>query len=320
MFWAYVAVSLLAVIVAASELVSRYRDDPVQATTSRSGVIYILINVGVSIGVFYLIRNVLELRDPPAAGKEFQRLVWDVFLAGASAMVILRTSLMTIHVNGKDVQIGLAAVIDVFRSAVDRDVDRLRAGPRTTDVSEIMKQISFVRARGTLTSVALSAMQNVNAEERAQIEQRVAALANQSDRSDASKAQELGLILAGIVGFKNLRTMVNNNRDSISTALTRTAVVDKAVEKLDTDVILKELPVICLLLSPQDPESQKSLEGQIQKLIEEPDKTEHTKSIGVALLLAHFVGEESFNSAVALLDKTPDSQKPTPQAKPESKK
>lgn len=260
------------------------------------------MNAVVSIGVFYLIRNILDFQDAPDAGKELQRFASDILIAGASAMAILRTSLMTIHVNGKDVQIGLAAVIEVYRSAVDRDVDRLRAGPRTTDVSAIMNQISFERARGTLSSAAMSAMQNVSAEERAQIEQRVSALANQTDRSDQSKAQELGLILAGVIGFKNLRTIVENNRDSISTAMTRTAIVDSAIEQLDSATILNELPVTCLLLSPLQSEDQEALKLQLDSLKAEPGLSDRVKTINVALLLAHFVGEESFKSAVALLD------------------
>ena len=179
--WGYFAVGVIGLIVALSELLSRYRDAPWDAAKSKAGWAYLVFNAGVSLLAFYLIREVFPLRDAATAANanlKLRHLVIDVLLAGASAMAILRSSFFAVRVGDKDVQIGLAAVIDVFRNTIDRDVDRLRAGPRSEKVAEIMKQISFERAYQPLTSVTLNLLQNVSADERAQVEQKVAALAS----------------------------------------------------------------------------------------------------------------------------------------------
>lgn len=300
-FLPYFFTGVIGAIVAISEIVSRYRDDPLDATTSRAGVAYILINVGVSACVLFLIRDVFAALGTPDPGAEFQQTVTYILVAGASAMAILRTSLMTVHVYGNDIQVGLAAIIDVFRVAVDRDVDRLRAGPRAKNVAKTMDNVSFERARTTLTSAALSSMQNVSADERAQIEQRIAAIAQQADRSDSSKAIELGLILGSVVGFENLETLVSLHRDSLMTANMRSEVVEQALSRLEPEVILKELPVTCLSFSPQSDAEQQELRDQIDALIASQDLSEKVKAINTALILAHFVGTQSFESAVDLL-------------------
>lgn len=306
LFLAYIIVFLIGAIVALSEIVSRYRDDPWDAATSRSGIWYLLFNAGVSVGVFYLLRDVFPLQGQPVAGKELAHLWTDVFLAGAAAMAVLRTSFMTVHVDGKDIQIGLAAVIDGFRTAIDRDVDRLRAGPRAEEVATTMHQVSFERAKITLTSMALNMMQNVSADERARVEQKIAALDSQ-DRDDGNKALELGLILAGVIGFNNLKKAVDINRDSITTAMTRAGVVETALDHLTPAAILNELPMTCLSLSTAlSSEAQEALMQQISDVMLQADVAEHVKAINVALLVAHFVGEATFRSGVKLLSKKPE--------------
>lgn len=309
----YALTAAIGGLVAASEIVSRYRDDPWAATTSRGGVFYMAFNMLVSIGVFYLIRDVFPIRDGLKETWTVPDFFIDVFLAGAAAMAVLRTSFLSVRIDDKDVQIGIAAVVEIFRNTIDRDVDRLRAGPRAKKVADTMKQVSFDRAQSTLTSVALNLMQNVSADERATIEQRVSALANESDRPDESKALELGLILAGTIGFNNLESAVDVVRDSISTAMTRRKVVENAIAALPTKTILQELPVTCLSISRAlSPDEQEALRIQIEGLVENQDVSERVKAINVALLLAHLVGEESFKSAVALLDASDVPEPPKP--------
>lgn len=314
----YLLTGLIGGVVAVSEIVSRYRDDPWAASTSRGGVIYVLFNAAVSLGVFYLIRDVFPVRDDPRSEWTLQQFFLDVFLAGGAALAVMRTSFMTVRVNDKDVQVGLAAIVEIFRNTIDRDVDRLRAGPRSMEVAKTMNQVSFDRAQSTLTSVSLNLMQNISAEERATIEQKIAALANQTDRPDESKAIELGLILAGSIGFKNLESSVEIVRDSITTAMTRRAVVEDAISTLDSATVISELPITCLSISTAlTPDGQDKLRDQIDNLMASEDISVRVKAINVALLLAHLVGEENFKTAVALLK---SSKKVEPVIKPEPTK
>jgi hypothetical protein len=201
---AYAIAALIGALVGLAEILSRYRDAPWAAASSRAGVAYIAFNGAVSLLVMFLIRDVFPVWSGDAKPMNLASLVTHALLAGFGAMAILRSSVLTARVGGKDVEIGPAAVVDIFRSTMDRDVARVRATPRARLAQEIMGDVSFVRSYEALSSVSLTLLQSVDADERERVAQEIAALANRTGRSDQDKALELGLILAGSVGFPAL--------------------------------------------------------------------------------------------------------------------
>ena len=229
-------------------------------------------------------------------------------------MAVLRSSLFTARVGDKDVQIGLAGLIEIFRLTIDRDVDRVRAGPRATSVANIMQEVSFVSAAEPLTSMCLNLLQNVGAEERAQVEQKVAALANQAGRSDSGKALELGLILAGTVGFPVLEAAAEKLAENINVGTPREELVAKAMRCLSPTEIMVELPATCLALAQTMSEEDQTRLGEgITDIRLDEELSLTVKALNIGILLINFVGEEVFVAAVSLLDEVmtdPPSDRP----------
>lgn len=307
---AYVAVALIGIFAAIAELLSRYRDAPWDAVSSKAGIAYLAFNAAVCVLGYFFIREVFILNPVEVveagetsvvASTVTKAVVTDVILAGVSSMAILRSSFFTVRVGDKDVEIGLAGLVDVFRTTIDRDVDRVRAGPRAAEVAEIMAGVSFVRAQGPLTSMCLNLLQNVGVEERVNVEQQVDMLAAQTGRTDESKALELGLILAGTVGFSVLKSAAVQQKNNIAIGTSRSVLVSEAVSRLTPYAILTELPTTCIVLATTlTGEDQRVLSEQIDQL-SETTLTEQVKAINAGLLLLHVVGEENFMAAVNLL-------------------
>jgi hypothetical protein len=301
MILAYLAAGAIGLISAFSEIVSRYRDEPWNAASSRAAFIYIAFNAGISMLAFYLIREVFPIRGDNTDLTSIQQLVTDVLLAGVAAMAFLRSSIFTARVGDKDVPVGPAAIIDVFREVIDRDVDRVRAKPRAESVSKIMADVSFSRAYVPLTSTALNLLQNVSVEERSRVEEKVLALVNQGGRNEDNKSLELGLILAGTVGFDVLQAATETLKKHISSSTSRTDLVKKAVQTLGADVVLTQLPKTCLALdSNLSDEEQVNLASELTVNMNQDDPR-HIKAVHAGFLLTHYLGEGVFDSAVDLL-------------------
>lgn len=299
MLVAYCGVALLGVLAAVGEIWSRYRDEPFDAVTSRAAVLYIAFNMSISILAFYLVREVFPLREPNPPS--VRNLVVDGLLAGLSAMAFFRSSLFMVRLGDKDVPVGPAALIEVFRDVLDRDIDRVRAEPRASKVSEIMSDVSFSRAYIPLTSTALNLLQNVGSDERTRVEERVLALANQTGRNEESKALELGLILAGTVGFDVLQAAKETQKNHIMTGTSRTELVKEAMKLLGPKVMLEQLPKTCLALDSNLPDdAQQALGIELRQNAAQGDP-DHIKAIHAGFVLTHYLGEQVFESAVRLL-------------------
>jgi hypothetical protein len=149
--------------VAASELVSRYTDEPMQALVSSAGVVYCLLNGLVSALVYGLLvrygKSIL-----PGIAKD--RLMMSV-AAGFGAMALLRSKFFTLRTPaGEDISIGPDAAIQSFLDAADRSVDRVRAERRLRLVVEWAQQIKPPEAGADFIEVSLAAFQNLSTEEK----------------------------------------------------------------------------------------------------------------------------------------------------------
>lgn len=109
--WA--AAAALGGVVGASELISRYKDDPGAALRSWPAVFYIAINSAASAGALGLIR---------ANG-------W-LGTSGGWMQAFFRTSLFVVRAGDRDVGVGPSGFLQIYLSAADRSLDRRRAAVR----------------------------------------------------------------------------------------------------------------------------------------------------------------------------------------------
>jgi len=206
MAWlSWAAVAVLGAVVGASELISRYKDDPGSALKSWPAIFYIAINSAASAGALGLIR----------AMNWFQSSAWtQILMAGVSAMAFFRSSLFVIRAGERDVGVGPNGFLQIFLAAADRAVDRKRAEARSDAVAKVMKGVDFTKAIDVLPPFCLALMQNVSPEDQQVLKRVVEDLARRNQDSNVNSLL-LGLELINVVGIDVLATAVKSLGDQI---------------------------------------------------------------------------------------------------------
>jgi hypothetical protein len=211
-FLFYLITFVLGSFIGGSELVSRYRDAPFRALTTIPALVYIGINGLASLGALALVREMGWLSD--LSTDDDKRLILQSLAAGLSAMALFRTSLFNIRVGNAEIGVGPAAFLQILLAAADRACDRTCAKPRAAAVQDIMKGISFARAKVAVPSLCFGLMQNVSTEEQATFGAVIAQL-EKAEMEDVFKSNSLGLALMNLVGENVLREAVNMLREDI---------------------------------------------------------------------------------------------------------
>ena len=194
----WVAVAVLGGVVGASELISRYKDNPFAAIKTLPAIFYIVINSAASLGALGLIH----------AGKWFETSHWtQILMAGVSAMAFFRTSLFVVRAGDRDVGVGPSGFLQIFLTAADRAVDRKRAAARSEAVAKVMKEVDFPKALRALPPFCLALMQNVSPEDQ-QVLKRVVEDLEKRDAEPSVRALLLGIELMNVVGVDVLTTAV----------------------------------------------------------------------------------------------------------------
>ncbi|MFC9974740.1 hypothetical protein ACFVH6_27940 [Spirillospora sp. NPDC127200] len=206
-----VAVSL-SCLVGIAELVSRYRDRPTTLVRVPSTWAYVLINGAAGAGSLLLLHTFdwkFGVQSPEVSGAT------QVLVASLGSMMVFRSAVFTVRVGDEDVAVGPSTLLTSLLAAADRGVDRMQARTRARETGEIMKGVSFERARLALPTYCLGLLQNVSAEDQADLRTAVDALAG-SEMTDTQMAYNLGLLLMNVAGPDVLRVAVETMYPEIS--------------------------------------------------------------------------------------------------------
>lgn len=204
-FWDYLITGLLGFLIGLTELLSRYRDDPLEIFLTPFSWVYILINASASLLALWLLRLfgvTFGFEADPLKMRWVQ-----VLSAGVGAMVIFRSSVFVVRVGDRDVSVGPSSILQVMLDVLDREVDRARARKRAQDVEKIMDGVSFANANVELPIIAFALMQNLSREDQENTHNKILKLTS-SNVSDAAKSHALGLALMDAVGDDVLRVAV----------------------------------------------------------------------------------------------------------------
>ncbi len=199
----YVLVGVLGGLVGVTELVTRYKDAPARAIKTHSAALYISVNALASVGALMAMRIFGWDFGHLGSARRFLQIL----IAGLSAMVLFRSALFVVRVGARDVDVGPSTVLQVILGASDRDVDRKRAAQRSSEIATIMANVSFAKAYDALPAFCLALMQNVPAEEQADLAVQIKALQG-GGMDDALRSLNLGLALMNVIGADVLRTAV----------------------------------------------------------------------------------------------------------------
>jgi hypothetical protein len=204
-FWDYLITGVFGLLIGSTELMSRYRDAPLESIKTWFASFYIGLNVVASLLALWLVRTfgvTFGMSDDPL------RLRWvQVLAAGLGAMMLFRSSLFIFRAGDRDVSVGPSSILEVLLDVLDRQVDRERAKKRARSVEEIMADVAFPQASAELPIIAFALLQNLSREDQESTHNKILKLTS-SNVSNASKSNALGLALIDAVGEEVLRASV----------------------------------------------------------------------------------------------------------------
>jgi hypothetical protein len=199
---------MLGGLLGATEILSRYRDEPLRCVLSWPGLFYILVNMSASLAAFCLSKVFGWTVDFGSfASGELKAVLQEwtmVLVAGLSAMALFRSSLFIKKVGDRDIGIGPGSVLTTLLEKTDIYVDRVRAGKRVEDVNRIMATLDFSKAAAALPPYCLALLQNPSDEMQRVLKTSVELIQSLSI-DDAVKLRLLGLGLMNLVGVEALK-------------------------------------------------------------------------------------------------------------------
>jgi hypothetical protein len=200
-------VAVLATLVGVAELVSRYRSDPVSLTSSFAAWLYAGINALAGIGALLLIR---------AFGWTFGATahvdLWQILVAGFSAIAFFRSSLFVTKIGTTNVGIGPSLVLGSLLDACDRDIDRRSAEDLSTLLSTDSSFAAFAPATviSTLPIICLALMQNFPASDQALLGADLSRINNDNTLADEAKMHAVAVTLAKYLGKPLILVVLKN--------------------------------------------------------------------------------------------------------------
>jgi hypothetical protein len=208
----FAAAALLGILVGLAELVSRYRDAPHAALYTRPALLYLVLN-GAASGLALALIRAFDWKFGAGA----DTVCWvQLLVAGVGAMALFRASLFTVRAGDRDIAVGPATFLQIFRDAADRAVDRLRASDRSSKVGDLMDGLDYEKASEGLIPYSLALMQNVPDDEQQKLVQGVKLL-DAEPIEPAIKVRILGLLLMNVVGPNVLSAAVDALREQLKT-------------------------------------------------------------------------------------------------------
>jgi hypothetical protein len=195
---------LIGGLAAIAELLSRYKSLSRILSVGASWV-YLIINGFASIMAFVIVVQFDIAKD---------HAIFQILIAGSSAMIILRSSVANIKIGDKNAEIGIAAILQVFLHTADRAFDQKRSDYELGEIKEIMDGVNFDRAKLDLPTTCFTVMKNVPEDEQKRISKEVSKLSS-GDLDSKTKSLNLGIILAGMTGIPLLKKVVAVHKPAI---------------------------------------------------------------------------------------------------------
>jgi hypothetical protein len=284
----------IGVLLGATEMMSRYRDDPFAPLVSPTGALYILINGAAAALAYYLMGPLnVSLAEPVKT-----------FTAGLGAMAFFRSGLFTARVGSVDIPVGPNLILQVILKALDRAYDRQRATPRSQAVSEIMRGVVFDNVKSALPTLCLDLMQNVSAEETAALNTQVNELTNATMPNEA-KSLSLGLALINIVGEETLRAAVEALVPDVDAPISGQTLLDFGA--IDPELAERALPDICAQLAKANDAPKVVVPGAAKAApapdfkIDMPDLSAESRALLSLRKLVAYYGEPRVAVAIGIL-------------------
>lgn len=193
---------LIGSLVGMSELLSRY-SDPYVIFDKKSAWFYMFLNGIISILGYWIIKYI----KGNLAISSIE--IYNIIMAGFGSMLIIRSSIASLIVQGKKVEIGFASILQVFLDTTEKLFNRNRAKEILDDMYEIMKGVEFNKAKINLPSICITTFQTISSEDSAKLGEQVENLNKASSgKFNNISSIELGMLLEKYFGKDFLKSAV----------------------------------------------------------------------------------------------------------------
>ncbi|HLN29133.1 MAG TPA: hypothetical protein VK395_15395 [Gemmataceae bacterium] len=211
--WYFWTAVFFGVLVGASEIISRYRDEPGAALLSLPGLVYLSINGALSAAAYGLLRCYRESLFPAIKDDPLMTSI----IAGFGAMVVMRSKIFSFKTaSGEDFAVGPDAVITIFLRSVDRAIDRWRSINRQRLVFRTTQNIAFSSRIADFFKGNVAAYQNLSNEEKGELKNAIEDVSKQADLDPQLKLMAIAFGFLNISGegnytelMEDLRTFLN---------------------------------------------------------------------------------------------------------------
>ncbi len=212
LFWAMASL-VFGMLTGLSELLSRYRDEPILASANPFGIGYLLLNGLVSLAAFALLRRYPSQIFPVIQ----QDLLLTAVVAGFGSMAVFRSKLFTFRSDdGKDYAIGPAIVLDTVLKTIDRKIDRLRAAERQAKVFDKMKDLQDFENTAHYLEASLLSFQNLTQAEKEEISRIIDQYRKAPGWSTPLKIMAVGFAFLTIAGEENFDQVIAKLSDYLN--------------------------------------------------------------------------------------------------------
>jgi hypothetical protein len=197
------------ILVGATDICFRYRDEPLTAALSPFGVCYALINGGLSLGAIALL-----YKYPKTFGDFSMDGLQAAVVAGFGAMVIMRSKFAVVKGgdNNQEIAVGPDFVITGILKVVDQRVDRMRAASRQTTVVKLlpcMRAFATFDLAANYMLAALFAFQNLDPDRKKDLTETIASYRGLDLPVDI-KYLAIGFLFLTVVGERHYGTVMEN--------------------------------------------------------------------------------------------------------------
>jgi hypothetical protein len=215
--WLVLFAGLLGATLGTSELLTRYRDEPLKSIACAAGATYILMNATLSAAVYGLLVRFSSDIFPVASS---DRLLGAI-IAGLGAMAVLRSRFFTVRTEaGEDVAIGPDVIASAFLNSADRSIDRQRASKRLQAVLDMTKDLKSAPATQDFFVVSISAFQNLSSAEQSGLKDQIQSIFALPSYPDFLKLQAACYAILNVAGENVLREIISGLKQLPLTAAT----------------------------------------------------------------------------------------------------
>ncbi|RMD57549.1 MAG: hypothetical protein D6828_03570 [Nitrospirae bacterium] len=191
---AYLLAIFISLLVATSELFTKFKDEPFKILGYKSAWIYLSFNALIAVVCLYILTKTDILGSTTASD-----LIKASLTAGFGSTILMRSKFFKANIGDKEVAVGPEMIINVFLETLETKIDRERALIRKELVEKIMSNINFDEVKDYVVTTILASLQNPSQEMTRSLMDEIEKI-SESEMDDQEKSFALGYLIIDIMG------------------------------------------------------------------------------------------------------------------------